>query len=210
MKLSLSLVCSRVPIFAVALAFCFMTPAKAQETGPTASVAPVTPDPLGVRDTLIVESKRLGQRNWMFTVSLFNDADIFGLSIPLKFRSGLAQVVVDSTVFTGGRVEKFKVKIVRPDTAIQCLTIGLIADVTPLAPTLAPGSGRLVTVYMHSPGEGQAPDLVVDTTTTAPSNSLLLVNTEADANQQIKIFPAFVYKSDAVGKDKKPAKSAGK
>lgn len=147
-------------------------------------------DPIGERDTLFVEINRLSDRSWSVNVSYFSDIELFGLSIPLRFTAGLDKVLIDSTIFTGGKAEHFEYKVARPDSAIQCLTIGLIAAFNPYAKPLEAGTGRLATVFLHAEGEGAAPPLVVDTTTTAPSNSLMYIkNSLPPANEQTKIYP---------------------
>ncbi|MFQ5607056.1 MAG: hypothetical protein ACE5GA_03845 [Candidatus Zixiibacteriota bacterium] len=149
------------------------------------------PDPIGERDTLYLEISRLGDREWSVNVSYFSDVGLFGLSIPLRFTAGLEKLLIDSTVYTGGKAEHFVYKLARADTAIQCLTMGLIAAFDPTAKPLETGTGRLATVFVHAPGEGVAPALNVDTTTTAPQNSLMYVkNSVSPANEQTKIYPA--------------------
>lgn len=162
-------------------------------------------DPLGERDSLFVDITRLGDRNWSVDISYFSDTKLFALSIPLKFTAGLEKVLIDSTIFTGGKAEHFKEKMTRADTSIQCLTIGLIAAYDPYAKTLDTGTGRLATVFLHTEGESPAPPLKVDTTTTAPSNSLMYVkNSLPPENVQVKIYPAFkVTSNEAAEKPKK-------
>lgn len=151
------------------------------------------PDPIGERDTLFLEINRLGDRNWSVNVSYFSDIKLFGLSIPLRFTSGLEKVFIDSTIYTGGKAEHFEYKIARADSAIQCLTMGLIAAFNPYAKPLEAGTGRLATVFLHAEGEGASPPLKVDTTTTAPSNSLMFIkNSLPPENVQTKIYPAVV------------------
>ncbi|HSG98923.1 MAG TPA: hypothetical protein VLB27_02670 [candidate division Zixibacteria bacterium] len=150
------------------------------------------PDPEGARDTLYTEITRIGPNDWSINVSYFTDVEVFAASVPLKFTAGLRRVVVDSTIFTGGAAEHFQVKTARPDTAIQCVTIGLIAALSPNGKPLAPGKGRLGTVFLHAQGDGAAPALVVDTTTTHPENSLMFVKQNWTTNKQTKIYPAYV------------------
>lgn len=160
-------------------------------------------DPIGDLDTLFTEITRTGPRDWTVNVSYFSDIDLFALSIPLKYRAGLTQVVIDSTVFTGGSADHFRIKMARPDTAIQCLTIGLIAALNPNAETLPAGKGRLATVFLHALGDKEAPALIVDTTTTYPENTLMFVkNSKPPENKQTKIYPAYVVTSNEKPKEK--------
>ena len=162
-----------------------------QAAAQSPDTAEFNPDPIGERDTLFLEVNRLGDRNWSVNVSYFSDIELFGLSIPLRFTAGLDKVLIDSTIYAGGKAEHFEYKIARPDSAIQCLTMGLIAAFNPYAKPLEAGTGRLATVFLHAEGEGVAPPLIVDTTTTAPSNSLMYIkNSLPPANEQTKIYPA--------------------
>lgn len=165
---------------------------------------PVNSDPLGERDTLFVEINRVDDNSWTINLSTYNDYTIFGISIPLRLTAGLRKVLIDSIVFTGGRVEHFELPLVRIDTAIQCLTVGLIAGLNPQVKPLAIGRGRIATIFAHSLGEGRAPALKVDTITTAPSNSLLFINSEMKPDtDQYKILPAFVVTTVAESENQK-------
>ncbi len=172
-------------------------------SGSTATDKPevVTLDALGERDTLVVNVESIGESSWKVDVSCFNDEDLFGLSIPLKFTSGLRKVYIDSTIFTGGRVDHFQVKFARADSAIQRLTIGLIAALSPNAKILEPGDGSIATVYLHAEGQGKG--LLVDTTTTAPQNSLLFIYSDMkDGNLQLKIYPEVLINGELAVKPK--------
>jgi hypothetical protein len=187
--------------------------ALAQDSTEARSGAPTkspSPDPLGVRDTLHLNVESTGEDSWMVDVACYNDEELFGLSIPLRFTSGLRRVYIDSTIFTGGRVDYFQVKLARADTAIQRLTIGLIAALSPDAKVLDSGNGSLAKVYLHAEGEGKG--LKVDTTTTAPQNSLLFIYSDMkDGNLQIKIFPEVVINGElAVKPEKKSGKKSRK
>ena len=167
------------------------TAALSQEIPPIPK--PVDSDPLGERDTLFAEIARIDDNSWTVNLSTYNDYTLFGLSIPLRLTSGLRKVLIDSIILTGGRVEHFEWPLIRIDTAIQCVTVGLIAGLNPQVKPLAIGRGRIATIFAHSLGEGRAPALKVDTITTAPSNSLLFINSEMKPDtEQFKILPAFV------------------
>jgi len=168
------------------------------------------PDPLGDRDTLFVNVESTGKSAWTVDVSTFNDEELFGLSIPLKFTSGLRRVYVDSTIFTGGRVDHFQIKLARADSAIQRLTIGLIAALSPHAKVLAAGEGSLAKVYLHADGDSKK-GLKVDTTTTAPQNSLLFIYSDMkDGNLQLKVHPEVVINGELAVKPKGKADKKSK
>lgn len=164
-------------------------------------VATAQTDPFGKIDTVYAELSRIDSNVWTITVSYTNDEPVVGLSVPLKYNAGLVKLLADSAVYAGGRVEKFAYPGFRVDTAIQCFTLGMIANLGPTQNRLEPGSGRLVTVYLSSIDDLPIKKLVVDTTTTHPSNSLLVmtdsvIGTPPDtvrvAFEKRSIIPAFV------------------
>jgi len=161
-------------------------------------------DNFGTVDTVYADVNQIDDYHWSITVSYTNDENILGMSVPLKLSAGTVKIVADSAVYTGGRIEHFDYKGFRPDTTIQCVTLGMIANMGPSKKILAPGNGRLVTVYVSSV-EGKAFDkLTVDTTTTSPNNSLMCVADQAELkrmlgeeeptqlDRRIEVFPAFV------------------
>ena len=75
--------------------------------------------------------------------------------------------------------DNFTLKAFRPDTAIQCVTLGMVANLGPTKNSLLPGSGRLVTVFVSSLEDKPIEKLTVDTTTTHPNNSLMVVANRA-------------------------------
>ena len=132
-------------------------------------------DNYGKTDTLYADIEKIGEDSWTIIISLTNDEYIGGLSLPLKMSAGAVKIVGDSAVYTGGRVEHFTLKLFRPDTAIQCVTMGMVANLGPTNKTLAPGSGRLVTIYVSSLDGSPIKKLIVDTATTTPNNSMMMV-----------------------------------
>ena len=160
-------------------------------------------DHFGIVDTVYVDVARIDATNWTLTVSFTNDEFIEGMSIPLKMTAGMTRIVADSAVYTGGRVDEFAFKGFRPDTAVQCVTLGLVANLGPPKVKLAPGSGRLVTVFVSSLDDTPIDKLVVDTTTTNPNNSLLAVarriqltdppeTISYERRAELELVPAFV------------------
>ena len=146
-----------------------------------AAVSNAQTDKYGKTDTLYADVEKIGEDSWTITISLTNDEYIGGMSVPLKMSAGAVKIVGDSAVYTGGRVDHFTMKIFRPDTAIQCVTLGMVANLGPTNKTLAPGSGRLVTIYVSSLDGSPVKKLIVDTATTTPNNSMMMV---ADRIQQ--------------------------
>lgn len=140
---------------------------------PTVSSAQV--DHFGVMDTIYAEVARINDANWSVTVLYTNDEAVLGLSVPLKLSAGAVKIVADSASYVGGRVEHFAYKSFRPDTMIQCVTLGMIANLGPSKNVLAAGRGRLATIFVSSLDDRPIEKLSVDTTTTSPNNSLMVV-----------------------------------
>lgn len=166
-----------------------------------AAVASAQVDNFGSMDTVFADLAKIDANNWSITISCSNDERIEGMSVPLKMTAGLNRIVADSAIFTGGRVEHFAYKAFRPDTAIQCITIGLLANMSPTKNFLAPGAGRLVTVFVSSLEDKPLEQLAVDTTTTSPGNTLMAVayrfqesgdTVPAGRSEILTIKPAFV------------------
>ncbi|HKK20760.1 MAG TPA: hypothetical protein VJ983_04745 [candidate division Zixibacteria bacterium] len=162
-------------------------------------------DNFGKIDTVYADVAKINDNNWTITISCTNDESVVGLSVPLRMTAGMTKVVADSAIYTGGRVETFDYKGMRADTAIQCVTLGMIANLGPTHKILDAGSGRLVTIFVSSLDKKPIEKLDVDTTTTNPNNSLLVIastvqggatpDTIPIANREIiEIRPAFVAK----------------
>lgn len=163
-------------------------------------------DKVGKLDTLYADVAKVNDFIWTITVSYTNDENVVGLSVPLKLNAGLTRIVADSAIYTGGRVDHFALKSFRADTAIQCVTLGMVATLSSNRRTLLPGSGRLVTVFVSSADKQPIGKLTADTTTTNPSNSLMayadsLQGIPPDTNRiactpgadnMCEIYPAFV------------------
>ncbi len=132
-------------------------------------------DHFGVVDTIYADVARIDDANWSVTVLYSNDEAILGLSVPFKLSAGAVKIVADSASYVGGRVEHFAYKSFRPDTVIQCVTLGMIANLGPSKNILAAGRGRLATIFVSSVDGEPIEKLMVDTTTTSPNNSLMVV-----------------------------------
>jgi len=158
-------------------------------------------DDFGAVDTIIAEAYQIDAKTWAVNISLFNDEEILAISLPMKFSAGKTRILADSTIFKGGRVEHFRVKTARADTATQCLTIGLINDIGISVPPVAPGRGRIATVFVSSTDGNPVENLMVDTTTTPPGNILQMVKPKVE-----EIIPAFVYRSLSVPTAEEKAK----
>ncbi len=160
-------------------------------------------DHIGKTDTVYADLTRINDNNWSITINVTNDENILGLSVPLKLSAANVKVVADSASYTGGRIEHFAYKGFRPDTAIQCIMLGMIANLGPSENKLTPGSGRIVTIFISSLNGEKIEKLSVDTTTLSPDNSLMIVADAEDlvdsndsipkyADKRLEIYPAFV------------------
>lgn len=161
-------------------------------------------DNIGAVDTIFADIAKIDDMHWTITVSYFNDETILGLSVPFRMTSGLNQIVADSAVFTGGRVEHFGLKSFRADTAIQCVLLGMIGPGASKK-VLTPGKGRLATIYVSSLENKAIEKLDVDTTTVQPQNSLMAVadslqgtapDTVRVTTKETIIVPAFVVRKE--------------
>jgi hypothetical protein len=132
-------------------------------------------DAFGKPDSLFADLSRVDDYNWKIDISFVNDEWVEALSIPLRLMAGKTRVRGDSAIFTGGRIEKFDYKGFRADTAIQCVTLGLVANLGPNQKSLPPGRGRIVTIFVSSPDKEPIKDMTVDTTFTRPNNKLLVI-----------------------------------
>ncbi len=146
-------------------------------------------DNLGNIDTIYADLAKIDDLNWTITVNYTHDEEIEGLSVPLKMTAGLNKILADSAIYTGGRVEHFTYRGFRADTAIQCVTLGMVANLGPTNNYLARGSGRLVTIFVSSVEEKPIEKLVVDTTTTEPNNSLLIIPNRLQYGEKIDTIP---------------------
>lgn len=134
-------------------------------------------DRFGATDTVYADVAKLDNANWTVTISYFNDQNVVGLAVPFKMDAGNNKIVADSAVYTGGRIAaaEWTYPGFRPDTAIQCVTLGMMANVGPTNHKLTPGNGRLVTVYISSLEDQPIEKLTIDSTQTAPGNRLMTI-----------------------------------
>ena len=134
-------------------------------------------DQFGATDTVFADVAKLNDATWTVTISYFNDQNVVGLAVPFKMDAGTNKIVADSAIYTGGRIAaaEWTYPGFRPDTAIQCVTLGMMANIGPTKHKLTPGTGRLVTVYVSSLEGEPIENLTIDSTQTAPGNRLMTV-----------------------------------
>jgi hypothetical protein len=134
-------------------------------------------DRFGKVDTIYADVAVINGTTATVTVSYFNDENVVGLQIPFKMDAGMNKIVADSAIYTGGRIAEAKWAYpgFRPDTAIQCVTLGMIANIGPTDNKLTPGIGRIVTVFISSLEDKKIENFTIDTTTVARGVSLMAV-----------------------------------
>ena len=163
----------------------------------------------GKNDTLYVDMTEIKSGQWSLGISYSNKNAITAISVPLKYNAGLAKLIADSAVYAGGRVETWAFKGFRCDTAIQVITLGMIANLGPSSKNvLNAGSGRLVTVFLHAADSLKPGPLVVDTCTSYPNNTLQTVGDFSNLNlkegekitaemvTKLTIAPAFMVRKE--------------
>jgi hypothetical protein len=158
-------------------------------------------DAFGKVDTIYADVARIDDFTMTVTISYTNDENVVGLQIPFKMADGTNRVVADSAVYTGGRIAEAKWAYpgFRPDTSIQCVLLGMMANIGPTDNKLTPGSGRLVTVFISSIEDRKIEKLTIDTTTVAHGVGLMAVADNHQGRDTLKvdmverhIFPAWV------------------
>jgi hypothetical protein len=154
---------------------------------PTAILA--QDDDFGKTDTIYADIAFINELTATVTISMTNDENLVGLQIPFKMDAGLNKIVADSGVYAGGRVADAKWAYLgfRPDTAIQCVLLGMIADIGPTSHRLLPGRGRIATVFISSVEGKKIEKLAIDTTTVGRGVSLMAVADTFQGNDTLKI-----------------------
>ncbi len=139
-------------------------------------------DPFGAVDTVSLGQVTVGAgKEFTINVNLFNDEQLGGVTIPLKYP--VDKLEFKALSFTGGRLEYINVKPVSIDTLNGTILAGAIVFIEAY---IAPGNGPLFSLKFRlkdnvAPGE----IIIIDSTTISPAGLLL---TQADASN---IIPAF-------------------
>lgn len=136
-------------------------------------------DPVGKTDTVTLVVETIQPGKWVITASVWNDEELGGIDVPLKYTAGVATLGVDSVVFTGTRMETFAKTYDQVDTVNQTMHFGGFPYMAPNQPPLAPGSGEMARIYISVTGDKKPSAFAVDTTTMKPNNSLMLVDRTA-------------------------------
>ncbi len=136
-------------------------------------------DPIGKTDTVTLVVETIQPGKWVITTSVWNDEELGGIDVPIKYTAGIATLGVDSVVFTGTRMEKFAKTYNQVDTVNQMMHFGGFPYMSPNQPPMPAGDGEMARVYISVTGDKKPSAFAVDTTTMKPNNSLMLVDKSA-------------------------------
>jgi len=139
-------------------------------------------DPYGAVDTVSLGQVTVGAgKEFTINVNLFNDEQLGGVTIPLKYP--VDKLEFKAVSFTGGRIDYVNVKPLTIDTINGTILAGAIVF---MEAYIAPGNGLLFSLKFRLKDNVAADEIIViDSTTISPAGLLL---TQADASN---IIPAF-------------------
>jgi len=120
------------------------------------------------------------------SVSVFNDEELAGMTLPFRYGNGKSPIRCDSIRFWKTRSEYFDMKTELVDTVRQTVLIGLIPDMSGSKPPLKKGDGEVVRMYFSIPKGAKFKDFYMDTTWIKPFNVLKFVTPDVKG-----IYPAF-------------------
>ena len=144
-------------------------------------------DPFGELDTCRITTFQDEKKNQvMASVSIFNDEELSGMTLPFRYGNGQTPIRCDSIKFDKTRIEYFTMRIPRIDTAKQTILLGLLPDLFGRNPPLKKGDGEVVRIYFSLKRGVQFQDFFLDTTVIRPFNRLKFVGPNVKG-----IFPVF-------------------
>ncbi len=140
-------------------------------------------DPYGVPDTVTVESRTISTGNaFSVKISLWNDEQIAGITIPLKYPSAIA--VYDSVSFTHSRISQWSMLRVTQNTPGASVLLGGLAM---QGAPLAAGNGVIAEIFFHTAATAQVgQNGIIDSAFIPPAGTFLL-----SSSQSTSISPAF-------------------
>jgi hypothetical protein len=140
------------------------------------SVAVAQDDPFGIPDTLTVGSIEVcPNSSFSIPVSLFNDEQLRGLTIPLKLTGDLADFTCDSVIFNPYRTTNLDFVSAYIDNENKSFLLGIVPTLDSNQVYFEPGTGLLCEIFITV---GDIWESEVETLTTAqlpPFNTLKLV-----------------------------------
>jgi hypothetical protein len=151
-------------------------------------------DPFGKPDTCRIITFQDEKKNppqdtevvVMASVSVFNDEELVGMTLPFSFGNGKTPIRCDSVKFNKTRVEYFQMKTQFVDTVKQTVLLGLLPDLAGQEPPLGKGDGEVARIYFTLKKGAKFQDFFLDTTLIRPSNRLKFVTPAVKS-----IYPAF-------------------
>ena len=134
----------------------------------------------------IVTFQEEGSSQVMASVSVSNDKELAGLTLPFRYGDGDSPITCDSVSFSDTRVEYFELKTHRVDSVNQVVLLGLIPDFAGQKPPLETGYGEVARIYFTLKRGPRFQNYFLDTTTIRPFNRLKFVTPDVSG-----IYPAF-------------------
>ncbi len=134
----------------------------------------------------IVTFQEEGSSQVMASVSVSNDEELAGLTLPFRYGDGNSPIRCDSISFSDTRVEYFELKTQRIDSVEQVILMGLIPDFVGKKPPLERGYGEVARIYFTLKRGPKFPNYYLDTTTVKPFNRLKFVMSGVSG-----VYPAF-------------------
>jgi len=122
----------------------------------------------------------------MASVSVFNNEELAGMTLPFSYGNGDTPIRCDSIKFDKTRVEYFELKIQRVDTVKQAILLGLLPDLSGRKSPLKRGGGEVARIYFTLEKGAKFQDFFLDTTLIRPFNRLKFVTPKVKG-----IYPAF-------------------
>lgn len=145
------------------------------------------PDTLRIEKVQVTKTGPIAVR-----VSIFNDEEIAGLTIPLAvIGKGL---LIDSVSFVGSRVEYIKT---RPVTISEDRKKVVFGAITMMEEYLQAGNGLMATLYLSLTDSSVNGKFMVDTTTIGPASVLY------SKKDSYSFIPQFVPGQVTIGKESK-------
>jgi hypothetical protein len=138
-------------------------------------------DAYGKADKVDVVVRQVKPNHFSFEIGWENDEKLAAMTFPLIIKGKSFKMRYDSVSWKG-RAEYFAVRSVHPVDSLQQVLVGLLADIDGSKGPLAEGKGMLAKLYFTAdPGAKKVIDvcdIMVDTTTIEPSNTLYGVITD--------------------------------
>jgi hypothetical protein len=158
-------------------------------------------DPVGKIDTVTIVVEPLDEDSWVITTHVWNDEELGGFGIPLKYTAGVAALNVDSVSYEGTKTKEYFELFYQVDTANQMIHFGGVTRMAAGPPPMPAGGGTMGRIFVSALGDKKPGPFAVDTVTMKPNNKLMLVDKNAKS-----IWPALKIVYPEKGKEEKAKK----